>query len=510
MLQSLSESLFGASSPQKTRDGVINSNVNMAPRSGKKTSSKRIAEAPENSAVEALKNELKIKDAAIAALSAKVDRLEDEKRLQDLEGMVQRRHRPIATVSHLIDDNGRQRVKMGTRGSLLTQNILEAITEEKRNPHAAVAEKFISMFQDPVKFLPYLQSEAFAQELIQMSKAVSDVFEEQPRCIFLQSPVYVFGDIHGNLEDLHFFADNLWKLGMDLAAGHFLFLGDYVDRGMSCLEVVAYLFALKVLYPYKITMLRGNHETRDVNGWEAHYLEKSFLFQCKERFGVSLGETVWEEINQAFDRLPLAAVIDHEIFCIHGGIPRPVKDLHTNEIQAILAMPNIVSIMPPYDHEYDWMRQVGTDCIWSDPASEDMETILDESGFGDSPRGGGAVCFGNTAIENFLAANNLSYIIRAHEAHAYGVALSKGARVFTVFSTSKDHRQGEKAMAGCILVDNEKIQVINRSPKYKNRYVHRRTSMSVANLSAEEVSIIYVSIPLVWSVSHIFCLLMFI
>lgn len=61
--------------------------------------------------------------------------------------------------------------------------------------------------------------------------------------------------------------------------------------------------------------------------------------------------------------------------------------------------------------------------------------------------------------------------------------------VFTVFSTSKDHRQGEKAMAGCILIDNDKIQVINRSPKYKNKYVHRRTSLSVANLTPKEVSL---------------------
>jgi hypothetical protein len=53
---------------------------------------------------------------------------------------------------------------------------------------------------------------------------------------------------------------------------------------------------------------------------------------------------------------------------------------------------------------------------------------LDDDGFGDSPRGGGAVCFGSQAIDNFLAHNQLSYIIRAHEAHAYGVALSKGAR----------------------------------------------------------------------------------
>ena len=97
------------------------------------------------------------------------------------------------------------------------------------------------------------------------------------------------------------------------------------------------------------------------------------------------------------------------------------------------------------------------------------------------------MCFGSCAIDKFLEKNNLSYIIRAHEAHAHGVSLSKGARVFTVFSTSKDHRQGGRAMAGCILVDHDKIQVINRSHKYKNKYVHRRTSVSLENCSKEEL-----------------------
>lgn len=57
--------------------------------------------------------------------------------------------------------------------------------------------------------------------------------------------------------------------------------------------------------------------------------------------------------------------------------------------------------------------------------------------------------------------------MRAHEAHAHGVAVSKDARVFTVFSTSQDHHLGSNAMAGCILVDNDKLQVINRSPACK-------------------------------------------
>lgn len=61
---------------------------------------------------------------------------------------------------------------------------------------------------------------------------------------------------------------------------------------MNGLECVAYLFALKICSPNKLFLLRGNHETRDVNGWEDHYGDRSFLRQCKARFGRELGESV--------------------------------------------------------------------------------------------------------------------------------------------------------------------------------------------------------------------------
>jgi len=201
-----------------------------------------------------------------------------------------------------------------------------------------------------------------------------------------------------------------------------------------------------------------------------------------------MGYRIWEETNQVFDRMPLAAVIDQDIFCVHGGIPRGVS--HDSQIQDILSVPKIAGINPPYEHESEEYQQVASDCIWSDPASDEQEAcgVDPQSGFGESLRGGGAICFGHRAVTNFLQQHGYSYIMRAHEAHAEGVAVSKGARVFTVFSTSKDHNQGSQAMAGCILVDFEKMHVINRSPAYKNKFVHRRDSISLAGMNENEIA----------------------
>jgi hypothetical protein len=152
-------------------------------------------------------------------------------------------------------------------------------------------------------------------------------------------------------------------------------------------------------------------------GWEEHYGERSFLWQCRHRFGDDVGFKIWNTINDAFDRMPLAAVIDQDIFCVHGGIPRPVTahedGTYGSRVQDIMNVPRIAGINPPLEFEDERHQQVASDCIWSDPASEEqeMKSVDPDSGYGESLRGGGAICFGHKAVKDFLAQHGFSYIM---------------------------------------------------------------------------------------------------
>lgn len=122
--------------------------------------------------------------------------------------------------------------------------------------------------------------------------------------------MFVLGDLHGNVADLLYFERVLWHIGPGLSPSNLLFLGDYVDRGAYSLEVIAYLFSYKLQSPSKITLLRGNHEIRDV--------QKMFTFykECVLKMGEKLGNEVWNATNNAFDTMPIAAVIDGKVTAI--------------------------------------------------------------------------------------------------------------------------------------------------------------------------------------------------
>ena len=308
----------------------------------------------------------------IAALQQRVNTLSSQLQtsLQGNKTGGRRRHTPLSPhtfqVKEVRDHTNKrtitaQKQRMGRTASLATRQVLDQLSQHAQDQDHPSVQRIMDMFQSPSAHMDYLNSHVFAKDLLKIASKARHIFEREPRVVYVQSPAYVFGDIHGNLEDLHFFSDNVWRLGMSLTAGNFLFLGDYVDRGLSCLETVSYLLAMKVQMPQKVFLLRGNHETRDVNGWEEHYGERSFIWQCRNRFGDDLGYRLWEACNQVFDRLPLAAVIDQDIFCVHGGIPRPVGT-DTTRIQDILTVPKVAGINPPYEHEQDDYQQVASDC----------------------------------------------------------------------------------------------------------------------------------------------------
>lgn len=98
----------------------------------------------------------------------------------------------------------------------------------------------------------------------------------------------------------------------------YLFLGDYVDRGCFSCECVIFLIAMKVAYPDRIFLLRGNHETRSMT--QREYAEgTNFYSDCKMKHG----EDIYEMFMKCFDSLPLGAIIQSSLgrwFCCHGGV----------------------------------------------------------------------------------------------------------------------------------------------------------------------------------------------
>eukprot|EP00759_Apiculatamorpha_spiralis_P002633 PhF_6_TR11043/c0_g1_i1/m.17917 len=356
-----------------------------------------------------------------------------------------------------------------TRSTLETFQRLWAQGASPSCPATAESLKsyIVTTFMKEFKHEPK-DREAFGRAILHLCATMEPLLRSQPMHVEIPSPCYVFGDIHGNLEDLVKFCSNLINFwDMNYTPYSFLFLGDYVDRGDYSVECVAYLFAMKVLSPDRVTLLRGNHEDHLVNGDVGLYGETAFKFQCTNLFGSILGNEVWNRINRVFSMLPYSAGIDKKIFCTHGGVPRMpkrLKDLGPGDLRlAMLKDPNFprfpTLFAAPEDNEDPYItecRQLALDMSWADPSEDDE--YMDREGFGMNPRGQGIILFGNKAVENFCASTGYTHIFRAHQEKSDGIKVAKNARVITIFSTS-DY-VGHQNCAGVVYVGAGKIRMI--------------------------------------------------
>lgn len=214
----------------------------------------------------------------------------------------------------------------------------------------------------------------------------------------VKSPVTIVGDIHGQFHDLL----ELFRIGGHAPDTNYLFMGDYVDRGYYSIECVTLVVTLKVRYPERVTILRGNHESRQITQVYGFYDE------CVRKYG---NANVWKLFTDLFDHLPLAATVDERLFCPHGGLS-PSLDT----VDQILALDRA--------HEVPHEGPI-CDLMWSDPD--------DRLGWGISPRGAGYT-FGHDISEKFNRENGFDFIVRAHQLVMEGYNWFHNERLVTVFS----------------------------------------------------------------------------
>eukprot|EP01084_Bolivina_argentea_P117305 208343_1 len=223
----------------------------------------------------------------------------------------------------------------------------------------------------------------------------------QDNIIPLQCPLTICGDIHGQFYDLL----ELFKIGGKPPDTNYLFLGDYVDRGFYSLEVIELLITLKLRYPKRITILRGNHESRQISQVYGFYDE------CLQKYNGT--PTVWKILTDLFDYLPIAALVNKQILCFHGGLsPNAMQLKDYKSIDRIKEVP----------HE-----GILCDTLWSDP--HDMK-IKD---WDISPRGCGYI-WGEDISKKFNYANGLDLIARAHQLVMDGYNWCHNKNVLTIFS----------------------------------------------------------------------------
>ena len=224
------------------------------------------------------------------------------------------------------------------------------------------------------------------------------IIKEQKMLVELEALLHVCGDIHGQYYDLLRIFEHCGYPG----DYNYLFLGDYVDRGKQSLETVCLLLCYKIKYPTKVTLLRGNHESSVTNRIYGFYDE------CKRRYNVR----IWRSFTDLFNFLPVAAIIDEKILCMHGGLSPELKNLQ-----------NIENISRPTDIPDSGLL---CDLLWSDPDKEVLE--YDENDRGVS------VIFGEKVVEDFNKKNDLDLIIRAHQVVDEGYEFFAKRQLITIFS----------------------------------------------------------------------------
>ena len=299
--------------------------------------------------------------------------------------------------------------------------------------------------------------------MLALFNRVTAILINEPNVFYLDSPITVCGDIHGQILDLFkLFEKSGENFNDNGPPKHkYLFLGDYVDRGYCSIEVFAFLAFIKIKYPDYIYLLRGNHEYRATN-------QQYGLFQdCLTLYGHS---GVWYAINSVIDYLPIAAVIDNKIFCVHGGLSPKI-----NYIGQITALDRTKDYndnasgggyygddenkLKKRKSDLNFLNKSLADLTWSDP--DEVAKFVPN-------RRGSGYLFGPNQTFSFLYMNNL---IPRH---------SKPQKVDWEKSTDGFiARAHQLAQEGYNWFHNNRLVIVWSAPNYTYKYENKATFMRV-------------------------------
>ncbi|XP_075075537.1 serine/threonine-protein phosphatase BSL3 isoform X2 [Nicotiana tabacum] len=331
-------------------------------------------------------------------------------------------------------ENEGRRVSYGTPENATTARKLL----DRQMSINSVPKKVIAHLLKPRGWKPPVRRQFFldCNEMADLCDSAEKIFASEPSVLQLRAPIKIFGDLHGQFGDLMRLFDEYGSPSTagDISYIDYLFLGDYVDRGQHSLETITLLLALKVEYPLNVHLIRGNHEAADINALFG------FRIECIERMGERDGIWAWHRFNRLFNWLPLAALIEKKIICMHGGIGRSIN--HVEQIE---------NIQRPIT--MDAKSIVLMDLLWSDPTENDSV-----EGLRPNARGPGLVTFGPDRVMEFCNNNDLQLIVRAHECVMDGFERFAQGHLITLFSAT--NYCGTANNAGAILVLGRDLVVV--------------------------------------------------
>ena len=259
-------------------------------------------------------------------------------------------------------------------------------------------KKFIGSLLSAQKYKVEKEVSMKESDLHQICHMARGIFIKEHVTVDVPAPITICGDTHGQFYDLL----RLFAMGDFPPKTSYLFLGDYVDRGMQSIETIILLLAYKCLYPDKMFLLRGNHEASSINKMYGFYDE------CKRRFSIKL----WKTFSDCFNCMPVAALIDRKILCMHGGLSPEMKRVS-----------DLDKIFRPIEVPDTGML---CDLLWSDPDKGTKGWKRNERGV--------SYAFGKDVLKTFLKKNKLDLVCRAHQVVEDGYEFFGNRKLVTIFS----------------------------------------------------------------------------